>query len=90
MGVGATPKKDLQKGRVPSSVQRRPEIDPGCGIIHTEIQEKNKKMGVKTPALTLEGRGNDLVVFVVRCFCCSQVFSVLYCKYQCRNALIFV
>jgi hypothetical protein len=31
-----------------------------------------------------------MVVFVVRCFCCSQVFSVLYCKYQYRDVLIFV
>ena len=39
--------------------------------------DSKKKKGWETPALTLEGRGNDFVVFT-RCFCCSQVFGVLY------------
>ena len=53
------------------------------------VAGKKIKNGVETLALTLEGGGNDLVV-CTRCFCCSQVFIVLYCKYQCRNALVFV
>jgi hypothetical protein len=59
----------------------RPVLDADGGAILRQVSGKNNKR-VETLALTLEGRGNDLVV-CTRCFCCSQVFSVLYCKYQC-------
>jgi hypothetical protein len=60
-------------------IKKKPRPDAECGIIHTQVSgEKLKKKTGETPALTLEGRGNDLVVFVTCCFCCSQVFSVLY------------
>jgi hypothetical protein len=58
------------------------------------FQEKIKNG--ETPPLTLEGRGNDMVVFVLVASDVSgvrsalQVFGVLCCKYQCRDALIFV
>lgn len=53
---------------------------------HTQILGKNKKWGV-TPALTLEGRGNDLLWFLVasvvlRCSVCYTAnISTGMCRY---------
>ncbi len=62
-------------------------------IIESRAEEKGRKKlknGGVPRALTLEGRGNDLVWLFLVAFCCSQVFSVLYCQYQHGNVLIFV